>query len=71
MPFHGTVANGSDFPGLEFMQRVESHPPQITDWMFIKYDFVVGRLTIQVIRSGMTAEDGATYNANAPCRFRN
>ncbi|WP_418202057.1 DUF2314 domain-containing protein [Azoarcus olearius] len=53
------------------MQRVESHPPQITDWMFIKYDFVVGRLTIQVIRSGMTAEDGATYNANAPCRFRN
>jgi uncharacterized protein YegJ (DUF2314 family) len=69
MPLQGTVANEPDFPGLKFMQRVEFHPSQITDWMFIEDGYLVGGFTTQVIRSGMTPEERETYDANAPYRF--
>jgi uncharacterized protein YegJ (DUF2314 family) len=70
MPLEGTVANEPNFPGLEFMQRVEFYPSAITDWMFIEDGYLVGGFTTQVIRSRMSPEERASFDANAPYRFR-
>lgn len=66
----GTVANESNLPGLNFMERVTFVPSQITDWMYIEDGFLVGGYTTQVIRAGLTTTERAEYDANAPYRFR-
>lgn len=68
--FQGTVANEPNFPGLHFMQRVEFHLSQITDWMFIEDGYLVGGFTTQVIRAGMSPEEKALFDANVPYGFR-
>ena len=70
MPLQGTIANEPNLLGLEFMQRVAFQPTQITDWMYVEDGYLVGGFTTQVIRSGMTPEERASYDANAPYRFR-
>jgi len=70
MPLQGTVANQPNFPGLQFMQRVEFHPSQISDWMFIENGCLVGGYTTQVIRAGLTSNERASFDASSPYRFR-
>ncbi|MBD9416734.1 DUF2314 domain-containing protein [Pseudomonas sp. PDM16] len=69
-PLHGTIANEPELPGLSFMQRVTFHPSQVTDWMYVEDGFLVGGYTTQVIRSGLTPDERAEYDAEAPYKFR-
>ncbi len=49
MPGTGTVANETDFPGLTYMQRASFKPDQITDWMYLEDDKLVGGYTTRVL----------------------
>ena len=70
MPLQGTIANEPSILGFQFMQRVEFQPTQITDWMYVEDGYLVGGFTTQAIRSGMTSEERASFDANVPYRFR-
>ncbi len=70
-PLQGTLANETDLPGLKFMERVEFHPTQITDWMYVESGYLVGGYTTQVVRNAMSMAERAEYDAAAPYRFRN
>ena len=60
----GTVANEPNLPGVKFMQSVEFHPSQITDWMYIEDGYLVGGFTTRVIRQRMNAEQREAMDAN-------
>jgi uncharacterized protein YegJ (DUF2314 family) len=69
-PLLGTVANEPNLPGLTFMERASFEPSQITDWMYLEDGYLVGGYTTQVIRAGLTPEERASHDANAPYKFR-
>ena len=49
MPATGTVANETTFPGLAYMQRGSFVPDQITDWMYLEDDKLVGGYTTRLL----------------------
>src|SRR5471030_1114340 len=49
----GVIANEPAIPNLKFMQKVEFHPSQITDWMYIEDGYLIGGYTTKVIRKRM------------------
>jgi uncharacterized protein YegJ (DUF2314 family) len=69
-PLEGTVANETSLNGVEFMQRISFHPSKITDWMYLENGYLIGGFTTQVIRSSLSAEERAEYDANAPYKFK-
>ena len=69
-PLRGTLANEPDLPGLTFMERVEFHPSQIPDWMYVENGYLVGGFTIQVIRDSLSVEERAAHDASAPYKFK-
>jgi len=69
-PLEGTVANEPEISGLSFMQRASFHPSQITDWMYIENGYLVGGFTTLAIRAGLSRQERAEYDSNAPYKFR-
>ena len=69
-PPRGVVGNEPALPGIKFMQVVEFHPSQITDWMYIEDGYLVGGYTTRVIRKLMSPEERIAYDERAPYKFR-
>lgn len=69
-PLQGTIANEPNLPGLRFMDRLEFHPSRITDWMYIEDGYLVGGFTTKAIRSTLSADERAAFDAGKPYRFR-
>lgn len=69
-PLEGTIANNPELPILRFMQRTAFHPSQITDWMYVEDGYLMGGYTTQAIRSGLTPEERAEYDAATPYKFK-
>ena len=66
----GTIANEPSLAGVLFMERVEFHPSQISDWLYVEDCYMVGGFTIQVIRSLLSEAERAEYDAHAPYKFK-
>jgi uncharacterized protein YegJ (DUF2314 family) len=67
---NGVVANEPLLPSLKFMQTVEFHPSQITDWMYVDDGYLIGGYTTRVIRDRMTPEERRDHDAAVPYKFR-
>ena len=52
------------------MDKVEFHPSQISDWMYVENGYLVGGFTIQVIRDSLSTEERAVHDASAPYKFK-
>jgi uncharacterized protein YegJ (DUF2314 family) len=66
----GVVANEPAMPNLKFMQKVEFHPSQITDWMYIEDGYLIGGYTTKLIRKRMSLSERKTFDASLPYKFR-
>ncbi|MEI9865469.1 MAG: DUF2314 domain-containing protein [Limisphaerales bacterium] len=66
----GVVANEPAIPNLKFMQKVEFHPSQITDWMYIEDGYLVGGFTTKLIRERMHSSKRRAFDASTPYKFR-
>lgn len=65
--FRGVLANEPEsIPGLSYLQRVEVQPAQISDWMHVQDDIVIGGYTMRVLRSRMTDQERSEPDAGAP-----
>ena len=50
VPSTGVIANEPKLPGLKFMQRCSFTPNDITDWMFMQDDTLVGGFTTKLLQ---------------------
>ena len=66
----GVIANEPAIPNLKFMQKVEFHPSQITDWMYIEDGYLVGGFTTKIIRERMNPSERNAFDTSAPYKFR-
>ena len=51
------------------MQKVDFHPSQITDWMYIDKGRLVGGYTTRLIRARMTPAERAALDKASPYKF--
>jgi len=65
----GTVANEPQIRALTFMQQVKFVRAQITDWMYLDDGFLVGGFTTKAIRSRLSANQRAKFDAATPYKF--
>jgi uncharacterized protein YegJ (DUF2314 family) len=66
----GVIANEPTMPNLKFMQKVEFHPSQITDWMYIEDGYLIGGYTTKVIRKRMNPSERKAFDTSVSYKFR-
>ncbi len=64
--FHGVLANEPRLPGLKFKQLVTVSREDVSDWMYIANNKLVGGYTIRVLRKRQSKEEREREDASRP-----
>lgn len=64
--FHGVIANEPRLPGLKFKQLISVPRDDVTDWMYLSNNKLVGGYTTRVLRKRQSKEERERQDATRP-----
>jgi uncharacterized protein YegJ (DUF2314 family) len=69
--FHGVLANEPRLPGLKFKQLVFVPREDVSDWMYVANNKLVGGYTIRVLRKHQSKDEREREDASRPYAIDN